>query len=182
MELVMKGVIFNVLEEMVIEQYNMQTWNEILASQTAEGIYTAGESYPDEELFNLVATISDKTDIPVETLVGAFGERLFEGLAARNASFIEAEPTLKGFLKSVHSVIHMEVRKLYENPNLPDFEYAEDADDTLLMRYRSPRKLCILAEGLIRGAAHHYDTLITIDHPVCMHKGAEHCDLIVRFL
>lgn len=178
----MKGVVFNVLEEMVIEQCGMLAWNEILESQALEGIYTAGESYPDSELFGLVDCISKQTGIPAETLVGAFGERLFKGLADRNPMFIDAESTLKGFLNSVHDVIHIEVRKLYENPNLPDFEYEDGADDTLLMRYRSPRKLCILAEGLIRGAASHYDTQITIDHPVCMHKGSDHCDLIVRFL
>ena len=143
---------------------------------------TAGESYPDEELFSLVGCISEKTGLAIETLVGAFGERLFKGLAERNPSFIKTESTLKGFLKSVHDVIHIEVRKLYENPNLPDFEYEDNSDNTLLMRYRSPRKLCILAEGLIRGAALHYDTRIDIKHPICMHKGSDHCDLIVRFL
>lgn len=178
----MKGVIFNVLEEMVVEQSGMLAWNQILDTLAIEGVYTAGESYPDEELFSLVGSISEKTDIPVEILVGAFGERLFKGLAERNPSFIEAESTLKGFLKSVHDVIHIEVRKLYENPNLPDFEYEDNDGDTLLMRYRSPRKLCILAEGLIRGAASHYGTSIKIDHPVCMHKGSNHCDLIIRFI
>jgi hypothetical protein len=178
----MKGIVFNVLEEMVIEQCGMLAWNEILETQKVEGIYTAGESYPDEELFGLVGCISAKTDIPVEILVGAFGERLFKGLAERNPMFIEAEDTLKGFLKSVHDVIHIEVRKLYENPNLPDFEYEEGADNTLLMRYRSPRKLCILAEGLIRGASYHYNTTIEIEHPVCMHKGSDHCDIIVRLI
>jgi len=177
----MKGVIFNVLEELVIEQCGIATWNEILESQPVEGVYTSGESYPDEELFALVGCTSTKTNIPIEKLIGIFGERLFEGLATRYPSFIEAESSLKGFLISVHAVIHMEVRKLYENPNLPDFAY-EEGEDTLLMRYSSPRKLCLLAEGLIRGAAHHYNTAISIDHPVCMHKGSDHCDLIIRFL
>jgi len=178
----MKGVIFNVLEEMVIEQCGMEIWNDILETQQIAGIYTAGDSYPDEELFGLVTCISDKTQIPVETLISAFGEFLFTRLAERYPIFIEAEATLKGFLKSVDDVIHMEVRKLYENPNLPEFECEELTANELKMRYRSPRKLCILAEGLIRGAAKHYNTEIELDHPVCMHKGSAHCDLIVRFL
>jgi len=178
----MKGIVFNVLEEMVIDQCGMDTWNEILQQLQVAGIYTATESYPDEELFSLVTCISDKTQIPPETLISAFGEFLFDRLAAKYPVFIEAEPTLKGFLKSVHSVIHIEVRKLYDNPNLPDFDYEDQAANTLLMRYTSPRKLCILAEGLIRGAAKHYETDIELEHPVCMHKGADHCDLIVRFL
>jgi len=178
----MKGVIFNVLEEMVIEQCGMDVWNDILETQQIAGIYTAGEGYPDDELFGLVTCISDKTQIPVETLISAFGEFLFTRLAERYPIFIEAEATLIGFLKSVDDVIHMEVRKLYENPNLPEFECEELTPNELKMRYRSPRKLCILAEGLIRGAAKHYKTEIELDHPVCMHKGSAHCDLIVRFL
>ena len=178
----MKGVIFNVLEEMVIDQCGMGIWNDILETQQIAGIYTAGESYPDEELFSLVTCISEKTQIPAETLISAFGEFLFDRLAARYPVFIEAEETLKGFLKSVDDVIHIEVRKLYENPNLPDFECEEPTGDKLIMRYSSPRQLCILAEGLIRGASKHYKTEIELDHPVCMHDGADHCDLIVRFL
>ena len=178
----MKGVVFNVLEDMVVEQYDMSVWNSILEQQALAGIYTAGASYPDEELFALVGCIAEKTGIDIPDLIGAFGERLFAGLVQRNPIFIETESTLKGFLKSVHDVIHMEVKKLYENPNLPEFTYEEMGDGALLMRYQSPRKLCILAEGLIRGAAHHYQTAISIEHPVCMHKNAPHCDIIVRFL
>lgn len=178
----MKGVVFNVLEDMVVEQYGMPVWNDILTEQAVAGIYTAGESYPDEELLGLVGCISEKTGMEITALVAAFGERLFLGLAQRYPIFLEAENTLKGFLKSVHDVIHMEVRKLYENPNLPEFSYQELNDGALLMRYQSPRKLCILAEGLIRGAAQHYRTNIEIEHPVCIHQGAQHCDIIVRFV
>lgn len=177
----MKGVIFNVLEEMVIDQCGMQAWNEILDQLVMDGIYTAGESYPDSELFRLVQAISDKTGIATETLVGAFGEFLFDRLQQRYPMFVESEPDLRSFLMSVDGVIHIEVKKLFDNPNLPSFSYLEISDKELLMRYSSPRKLCLLAEGLIRGAAKHYQESITIKHPVCMHNGAEHCDLIIGF-
>lgn len=178
----MKGVVFNILEEMVIEKCGMSTWNDILQERSLDGVYTSAESYPDEELFSLVETISQKTEIPMATLIGAFGEFLFDGLVKKHPVFTDSEDTLKGFLKSIHGVIHMEVRKLYENPSLPHFKYEDLSDNELLMRYTSPRKLCILAEGLIRGAANYYNAQIEIDHPVCMHKGDDHCDIIVRFL
>lgn len=177
----MKGVIFNILEEMVIDQCGLQVWNEILSSQKLEGIYTAGESYPDSELFSLVKEISLQTNIPVESLISSFGEFLFEQLAERYPVFIESKPDLRSFLKSVDSVIHMEVKKLFSDPSLPQFEYQDLPGGSLLMRYRSPRKLCILAEGLIRGASATYKTPIKIEHKVCCHKGAPHCDLVIRF-
>ena len=181
-EIHMKGVIFNVLEEMVTKECDLATWNLVLEECAAEGIYTAGESYPDSELFLLVESISRHTGIAQESLIGAFGEFLFQQLAARYPIFVESESTLKSFLKSVDSVIHMEVKKLYDSPGLPSFTYFEPSEDQLIMKYTSPRKLCILAEGLIRGAATYYKTDISISHPVCMHKGSDHCDLIIRFL
>ncbi|BBB30404.1 heme NO-binding domain-containing protein [Neptunomonas japonica] len=179
----MKGVIFNILEEMVEEHCGMAVWNEILNENLSDdGVYTASESYPDEKLFSLVGAVCDRTKLPMEKVVGDFGEFLFTGLASRHPTFLENPTDLKSFLKSIHSVIHVEVRKLYDNPNLPSFEYNEPDSDVLVMTYRSPRKLCILAEGLVRGAAAHYKTNIEINHPVCMHKGADCCELHVRFL
>ena len=179
----MKGVIFNILEEMVIEHKGMETWNNILEQvSTTDGIYTAADSYPDEQLFDLVEEVSKQISLPMEDVIGSFGEFMFNKLASRHPIFIEQSPDLKTFLKSIESVIHVEVRKLYDQPNLPTFEYEEPNSDVLIMQYSSPRKLCVLAEGLIRGAALHYKTNIEVGHTTCMHKGAKACDLNIRFL
>lgn len=177
----MKGVVFNVLEDMVIQYHGVQAWNEVLnETGVATGVYTSGESYEDGELFALVKTVSAKLNLPVATVVETFGVFLFKQLASRHPIFLEA-PDLKSFLKSVDTVIHIEVRKLYDSPHLPSFDYIEPDADVLVMQYRSPRKLCVLAEGLIRGAADHYNTPVEISQPVCMHNGADHCDLVIRF-
>ena len=179
----MKGIVFNILEEMVIEKCGMAAWNELLetALPDEDGAFTAGKSYPDENLFALVHAASAKLETPAEQIISGFGEYMFGELAKRYPIFIEQAPDLKTFLLSVDQVIHTEVRKLYDDPNLPSFEYTQLDSGALLMEYRSPRKLCILAEGLIRGAAHHYQTPITLSHPTCMHTGSDHCDLIVEF-
>ena len=175
----MKGVIFNVLEELVIETAGMAAWNNILEKTGSDGIYTSGESYSDEELFALVGEICIALDMPAEKVVGIFGEYLFDQLDVRHPTFAANANDLKSFLISVDTVIHSEVLKLYTNPNLPRFEYQEKGENQLTMLYRSPRKLCILAEGLVRGAAKRFGNEISIDHPVCMHNGADHCQLDV---
>lgn len=176
----MKGVIFNILEEMVIDRCGLDVWSELLEECQTEGIYTAGESYPDSELLALVDKASQSLEIPVPTLITGFGEFMFGQLVERYPIFVEQSPDLFTFLKSVDSVIHMEVRKLYDSPNLPEFTCFEKDDGTLLMEYRSPRRLCLLAEGLIRGAASHYATPIQLTHAVCMHRGDDHCALEIK--
>ncbi|MGB0734325.1 MAG: heme NO-binding domain-containing protein, partial [Pontibacterium sp.] len=150
--------------------------------QRLEGIYTAGASYPDSELFALIEEIAMQTDVSQESLIAAFGEYMFERLAERFPMFIERAPNLRDFLLSVDQDIHAtEVKKLFSETTLPQFTYGDLPDGGLLMRYTSDRHLCILAEGLIRGAAIHYGASIDIIHDVCYHNGDDYCDIEVRF-
>ena len=179
----MKGVVFNILEEMVETNYGMEVWNDILdeAKQT-EGIFIAGQSYADETLFKFVEIICEKLEQPTGVVVQAFGEFMFDGLVQRHKVLMENMTELDGFLKSIDSIIHVEVGKLYVDPNLPTIECFDHDSGKMTMRYRSPRKLCPLAEGLIRGAAAHFGKKINVEHKTCMHKGADHCDLEIEYL
>jgi len=179
----MKGVVFNILADMVEETAGLEVWNDIVEQVSpSKGAYTAAQSYSDEELFALVAAVCDKLQIPREDAIRAFGQFMFGQLASRYPVFVEQQPDLISFLKSVDSVIHVEVEKLYSSPHLPEFQYSEPRPGKLVMHYHSERKLCFLAEGLILGAAEHYGSKIELNHPVCMHQGADHCELEVEMI
>ena len=49
------------------------------------------------------------------------------------------------------------------------------------MGYRSKRKLCALAEGMIDGAAGYYAQVVTIEQPLCMNRGDDKCELVCTF-
>ncbi|MCV6589801.1 MAG: heme NO-binding domain-containing protein [Marinobacterium sp.] len=177
----MKGIVFNILEQMVIEKAGLAAWDQLLqdVQPASQGIYTAGGNYPDEEVVQLASRASEMLDIPLNTLVTAFGSYLFSNLVKKHPVFVEQQPDFFSFLKSVHDVIHVEVRKLYEEPSLPHFRYTQLNTQQLRLEYRSPRKLCMLAEGLIAGAAEYYAVRYQLEHPVCMHKGADHCEFLI---
>jgi hypothetical protein len=44
----MKGIIFNLLEEVVIRDHGADTWDELLSATCLDGAYTSLGSYPDE--------------------------------------------------------------------------------------------------------------------------------------
>lgn len=179
----MKGIVFNILEEMVLERAGMEAWNSVLSrARDAGGVYTSAVSYPDDELLALVDAVSEYLAMPVQDVVQAFGEFMFAALARRYPLFIERCPDLFSFLGSIDSVIHVEVNKLYSNPSLPkiDCEYLDE--HRLVLHYRSERKMCMLAEGLILGAARHYAVPVRMTHAVCMHRGADHCELEVAIV
>lgn len=173
----MKGIVFIAFNQMVEDQVGMDVWEKILSDvmPETEGIYTSIEEYPDHELFNLVGALSKIVDVPVAILVEQFGAYMFTVLNSKYPMFTEAKSDFFSFIKSIDGVIHKEVEKLYVNPNLPKLDCEEIDSNNLQVTYTSPRKLCFLAEGLIRGAAKHYDVEYTLDHIRCMHDGHDHC-------
>jgi predicted hydrocarbon binding protein len=72
------------------------------------------------------------------------------------------------------------VRKLYPGADVPEFDF-EVREGVLVMGYRSPRKLCSFAEGLLLGAADHYGEQVTIEQPSCMKRGDDQCVIEITF-
>jgi len=179
----MQGSIYTSFSEMVIENLGMSVWNELLlkVKPCSEGVYTNGMQYDDSEIMAFVSALSTITNTEPSILVRAFGEYLFINLFNNSPTNLSHVNNLKDFLICIDAVIHKEVKRVYPKAYLPKFEYTETANGDLVMLYQSKRKLCHLSEGLISGAAKHFDQIITIEHPECMHEGAEKCKLVISF-
>ncbi|WP_105172103.1 MULTISPECIES: heme NO-binding domain-containing protein [Pseudoalteromonas] len=179
----MKGAIFNALQEFVEQGHGYQVWDDALSNNTlpSHGIYTSTKQYDDSELFTIVGYLSERLEVPIPDLVRAFGEFLFPLLMPQAPQEAQNAPSLRAFLMMVDELIHVEVKKLYKDAQLPDFNYDDHIDDKLTMIYQSPRKLCFLSEGLILGAAQHFGETVSLSQPVCMHQGGEHCEIEVVF-
>jgi Haem-NO-binding len=168
----MKGVIFNLLEEVVSEHHGDAAWEALLAATESDGVYSSLGNYADAELVALVAAASNLTGTPVRTLLHWFG--------VRYPAFFENAPDTRSFILSVNTIIHPEVRKLYSGAACPHFHFAETSD-TLTLGYRSPRKLCDLAHGFAEGVASYYGETVSFSQPSCMHDGAPSCQLVVTW-
>lgn len=176
----MKGIIFNLVEEVVVGTHGENAWDDILDAAGLDGSYTSLGSYPDEDLFRLVGAASAALDVPANDVVRSLGQGAIPLLAERYPGFFEHSST-RSFLLTLNDIIHPEVRKLYPGADVPEFEFSHSSDDDLVLGYRSSRKLCALAEGFILGAAAHFSERVTIDQPQCMHQGADSCVLACQF-
>lgn len=177
----MKGMVFNLLNELVENEFGFETWDAVLekANPKSEGIYTSGAVYEDSEMVDLVTALSEELNTSVPDLLRAFGSFMIGKFAGMHPEFFQT--SAKEFLKSVHDIIHVEVRKLHDGVILPDFDYEDPGLQGLVMLYSSPRKMCHLAEGLIQGTSKHFETPIIIAHTACMHDGQDHCRLELEF-
>lgn len=178
----MKGIVFNLLEEAVSGTYGDAAWDNLLDAAGLDGAYTSLGSYDDEEIFALVKVASDTLGIPPEDVLRWFGQQAMPLLARRYPAFFANHANTRGFLLTLNSIIHPEVRKLYPGAQTPVFDFDTSLADVLRIGYNSPRRLCALAEGFMRGAAVHFGEQLEIEQTECMHHGAARCVFDVRFV
>ncbi len=155
----MKGVVFTEFLEMVEDKFSADMVDDIIddADLESEGVYTAVGTYPHEEIVSLVGSLSKHTEIAVPDLVKIFGEHLFGRFAILYPDFMKSDPGVFEFLESVETYIHIEVKKLYPDAQLPTFDTERKNDDTLIMYYNSPHPFATLADGLLKGCMSHFN-------------------------
>ena len=167
----MKGIVFNLLEEVVSRNHSEDTWDDILEAAELEGAYTSLGNYPDEDLGKLVGAASSALEKPTEEIVRWFGTKVLPLLAERYPNFFEEHKCARSFLLSLNGIHHTEVCKIYPNADVPDFTFHPSSDDVLVMEYNSHRQMCAFAEGLIRGAAAYFGEQVAIEQPRCLLRG-----------
>jgi hypothetical protein len=178
----MKGIIFNLLEEVVSQELGEDAWDDLLDESGFEGAYTSVGSYPDEEFLTLIAALPDSLRDGVDQRLRWFGRNSMRSLAKRYAVFFAEPDGTAEFLRTLNHIIHAEVRKLYPGADVPVFDYDlpgfPQPPGSIALGYSSPRRLCALAEGFIEGAAEQYGETVLVEQPCCMHRGDERCVLV----
>jgi len=177
----MKGIVFNLFEQTVVEAHGDRMWEALLDTTGLDGVYTSLGSYPDEDFFSLVTATSEALDTPPDDVVRWFGRNAMSLFAERYPHLFTEHSQTRSFVLTLNDIIHPEVRKLYPGAIVPEFAFDGSDPGGLAMDYYSPRKLCAFAEGLLLGAADHYGQAIRIEQPKCMNRGDRRCRLEITF-
>ena len=161
----MKGIVFTEFSELVEDKFSPELLDEIIeeCNLPSGGAYTSVGTYDHNEIVQLVGKLSEKTGIPAADLVFTFGEYLAGQFAVKFPDFFKSAGNVFDFMKSLDNHIHVEVKKLYPDADLPKFTFDDSNPDSLIMVYQSPRGFAALAHGLMTGVIEHYQESITIE-------------------
>jgi hypothetical protein len=174
---IVKGLVFTEFLDLVDEQFSIETCERIIEMSPlpSGGIYTSVGTYEPQEMKVLLGNLTEVTGIPAPDLLQTFGRHLFGRFFATFPVFFEGITSTFDFLPLVESYVHVEVRKLYADTELPTFECEMAAPGTMILTYRSKNDLPDLAEGLILGCIEHFGDSLTVrrerlggDPPSCM--------------
>jgi hypothetical protein len=169
----MKGIVFSEFLDLVEEKFGLETIDELIESSElgSGGSYTAVGTYPHSEMVSMVVRLSELTKIPVDKLLNAFGHHLFQTFYRNYPGFFVDIKHPFELLEQIDNHIHVEVKKLYPDAELPRFETTREGE-SLVMIYSSPRKMADLAIGLIEAAAVHYDADMKIESEMLKADGS----------
>lgn len=119
----MKGIVFNLLEEIVDAEHGEDVWDDLLEAADLNGAYTSLGSYPDAEFLNLVEIAAARLGQPPDEIIRWFARRTIPLLAFKYPAFFSRHTSTRSFLLTLNDVIHPEVRKLYPGADVPVFDY-----------------------------------------------------------
>ena len=179
----LKGIVFNLFEDFINKNYGDSAYEKIeeRADLKTKDPFVGPGTYPDEDFLALFQSAIAELKLDVESSLRTFGKYMFYGLTEKYPVFIKNIDTPKEFLKTIHDIIHVEVKKLYQDAVTPEFTYEDNEYNKLVMNYKSGRKLCYLAEGLIDGTAEYFDSEVSYVQKKCLHHNDDHCRFEITF-
>ncbi len=177
----MKGIIFNLVEDVVRRENGDDYWDEVVDESGIPGAYTSLGTYPDQEIDVLAGVVASREGVSTSDVVRHVGHEGVEIFVERYPEFFAAHDGARSFLLSLNTVVHPEVRRLYPGAAIPEFEHRFPEPDVLEMLYLSERGRCDLAEGLVLGVGRHFGQDLEVDQPECSLRGDAGCVIRVRF-
>lgn len=171
----MKGIVFTEFLEMVESSYGLETVDTLIENcdLPSGGAYTSVGTYDFNEMVSLIAELSKETGMPQQKLLYSFGHYLFQGLVAAHPEVVTSYHNPIGLLNCIEDHIHVHVRKLYPDAELPQFKILSKTENSLEMIYISSRGLYALAHGLIEKTFQHFGKEVQVDYKLLKEDGTE---------
>ena len=171
----MKGIVFTEFLDMVETKYGLEVVEAIIENSNvaSEGVYTSVATYEFNEMVSLITELSIEVNVPPGDLIYTFGHYLFTSLEKAHPEVIQNYNSPLGLIYSIEDHIHVHVKKLYPDAELPSFKVLERTDNSLTMVYSSARGLYRLAHGLIEKTFEHFNGTAHVTYELLKEDGTQ---------
>lgn len=175
----MKGIVFSEFLNLVELKFGLEMVDKIINQSKLKsgGAYTTVGTYEFSEMLQLLQNLSSNTGLQIDDLLLTYGEHFFEVLKRDYAGMLASYNDPINMLSSIENHIHIEVRKIYPDAELPTFEVLEKTRKKLVMLYKSSRAMHHFGLGLMNKTFEHFNASADIILEKVKEDGTE-----VKFL
>jgi hypothetical protein len=175
------GLIHVELQRFVETNHGREAWSAVLAKAGIEDpMYNALSIYPDEEIVRIVDAAVALTGASEADLLEAFGAFLVPQILRVYGALVKPNWRTLDVIEHTEETMHRAVRLRQRDAAPPRLRVERVSENEVSIVYESPRKMCALARGLVRGIAAHMREQVTISELRCMHRGDAHCAITVK--
>ncbi|AQS93232.1 hypothetical protein BXQ17_03685 [Polaribacter sp. BM10] len=160
----MKGIVFTEFLDLVEEKFGIEMVDKIISQSTleSEGIYTSIGTYSFSEMLQLLKHLSENTNISIDNLLLVYAEHFFSVIENSYPGLLATYKDPIEMISSIEDHIHIEVRKIYPDAELPTFIVEEKTEDSLVLIYKSSRAMHHFGLGLMNKTFEHFNSTANI--------------------
>lgn len=156
----MKGIVFTEFLELVEYKFGLEMVDKIISSSDlkSNGIYTSIGTYSFSEMLQLLQHLSLNTEVSIDNLLLVYAEHFFSVIEKSYPGLLATYKDPIEMLSSIENHIHIEVRKIYPDAELPVFIVEEKTKNNLIMIYKSSRAMHHFGLGLMNKTFTHFNS------------------------
>lgn len=178
----MKGIVFTEFLDLVEEKFGLEMVDKIISQSTleSEGVYTSIGTYSFSEMLQLLQHLSNNTDISIDNLLLVYAEHFFSVIERSYPGLLATYNDPIEMISSIEDHIHIEVRKIYPDAELPTFIVEEKTENSLVLNYKSSRAMHHFGLGLMNKTFEHFNSTASIVLEKIKEDGTEVKFIITR--
>ncbi|TWO32706.1 hypothetical protein E1J38_007515 [Seonamhaeicola sediminis] len=171
----MKGIVFTEFLDLVEDKFGLEVLDKIITQSNLEsgGVYTSVGTYSFSEMLQLLQQLSAHTNISIDDLLLVYAEHFFGVIEESYPGLLATYKDPIEMLSSIENHIHVEVRKIYPDAELPTFEIVEKTQDSLVLIYKSSRAMHHFGLGLMNKTFEHFNSTASIVLEKLNNEGTE---------
>ncbi|WP_299762489.1 heme NO-binding domain-containing protein [uncultured Dokdonia sp.] len=171
----MKGIVFTEFLDLVEDKFGLEMVDKIITQSEleSEGIYTSVGTYKFSEMLQLLQNLSANTGVSIDDLLLVYAEHFFSVLEDSYPGLLSTYKDPIEMLASIENHIHVEVRKIYPDAELPTFLVESKTENSLVMIYKSSRAMHHFGLGLMNKTFEHFNSKATITLEKIKEDGTE---------
>jgi hypothetical protein len=160
----MKGIVFTEFLDLVEEKFGLIMVDTIVTNSNlpSNGAYTDVGTYSFSEMLSLLNNLKKETGIEIQDLLLVYGEHFFSVVERSYSYFLKEFKDPIEMISSIENHIHVEVRKIYPDAELPSFTVIEKTENNLIMIYKSSRSMSYFGKGLMNKTFEYFNQEATI--------------------
>ncbi|WP_026777569.1 heme NO-binding domain-containing protein [Polaribacter sp. Hel_I_88] len=171
----MKGIVFTEFLDLVEDKFGIKMVDKIIhqSKLESEGVYTSIGTYRFSEMLQLLQNLNKNTGIAIDDLLLIYGEHFFGIIETSYPGLLATYKDPIEMISSIENHIHVEVRKIYPDAELPTFLVEEKKENSLTVVYQSSRAMHHFGLGLMNKTFEHFNTKATINLEKIKEDGTE---------